>query len=205
MTKKCTKCLLKKEPDQFGKNKISKDGLKARCKACRNIDGAIYKKENKNKIRNYYLNNKEYISNRGKDYYNKNKDYINKRNKSYTENNIEIINKYQRNYYKVNKENILKSQKEYAKNNRHIYNATQMKRVAAKINATPKWLTKDHLDDIKQVYQDVQDIQWLSEEPFEVDHIIPLRGKNVCGLHVPWNLQILTKSENCSKGNKVLL
>lgn len=65
---------------------------------------------------------------------------------------------------------------------------------AKKIQATPKWLTAEQKQEIKEIY---------SKCPKDhcVDHIIPLRGEQVCGLHVPWNLQILPARINESKGN----
>jgi hypothetical protein len=69
-------------------------------------------------------------------------------------------------------------------------------RRANQLLATPKWLTKKQKEEMKQFY--------INCPPgYHVDHIIPLISKVVCGLHVPWNLQYLTASENIAKSNKI--
>lgn len=75
---------------------------------------------------------------------------------------------------------------------------------ATKIQATPPWLTKNHLEEIESFYILAKELQWLSNEKLDVDHIVPLNGDNVCGLHVPWNLQILGASLNRRKSNKLI-
>lgn len=67
-----------------------------------------------------------------------------------------------------------------------------MKRRAALSKATPLWAK---LERIKEIYE-------KCPKGMQVDHIVPLKGKNVCGLHVHINLQYLTPSENSSKGNR---
>lgn len=82
-------------------------------------------------------------------------------------------------------------------------NANTAKRRATLLNATPAWLTKEHLDRIELFYMCSEENELTFGKPYEVDHIVPLQGKNVCGLHVPWNLQVITKSDNRSKKNKL--
>ena len=70
--------------------------------------------------------------------------------------------------------------------------------------ATPYWLSKMHKIEIEDIYWCAREMERILGEKFHVDHIVPINGKNVCGLHVPWNLQILTVEENLKKGNKLI-
>ena len=76
-------------------------------------------------------------------------------------------------------------------------------RRAAKLHATPPWLTKAHLKQIETFYLEARRLFELDGVRRHVDHRYPLQGKTCCGLHVPWNLQILTKTENLKKQNKL--
>jgi hypothetical protein len=117
--------------------------------------------------------------------------------------NKEYILENRKQYYKENKENENKTSFQYKLNNRGRCNAIQAKRRAALLQATPKWLTKEHLKEIQWYYDTAKDLQWLSEDKLTIDHIMPLLGENSCGLHVPWNLQILPMKQNSSKKNKI--
>jgi hypothetical protein len=81
--------------------------------------------------------------------------------------------------------------------------AAEMKRIATKLNATPKWLSKDDFDWIDAYYQEAQKHKEMFGMVLAVDHIVPLKGKQVCGLHVPWNMCLRTKSDNSKKNNKL--
>tara|TARA_Y100000296_G_C5120234_1_gene229990 strand:+ start:50 stop:664 length:615 start_codon:yes stop_codon:yes gene_type:complete len=70
-------------------------------------------------------------------------------------------------------------------------------------DATPHWLTEEHHNMIKLIYKQAKQLTETTGIEHHVDHIVPLRGKKISGLHVPWNLQILTKRENLKKSNKV--
>lgn len=69
-------------------------------------------------------------------------------------------------------------------------------------DATPPWLTRKQKSEIRQLYQIAITMTQTTGEQYVVDHIVPLRGESVCGLHVPWNLRVITQEENLKKSNK---
>ena len=100
-----------------------------------------------------------------------------------------------------NKELVTDYNKLYKSLNRPRMTSIQRKRELGKINRTPNWLTDfDHLK-INCIYQVAAMRTRESGVKWNVDHIIPLQGKIVSGLHVPSNLRIIPASENMRKNN----
>ncbi len=68
-------------------------------------------------------------------------------------------------------------------------------------DATPLWLTRKQKSELRQLYQIAITMTQTTGEQYVVDHIYPLRSEVVCGLHVPWNLRIITQQQNLQKSN----
>lgn len=193
MYKKCNKCKEEKNLNLFYKKKDSKDGYTNQCKAC---------------IREYCNLNKDIIrikkQKHNKIYYEIRKDDIIKYQKEYRELNKEKVSNAKRKYAELHALEIAEYKKRYQESNPAKMNAIRAKRRSAKLQATPSWLTKQDYKQIEEFYKEAQRLKLETGQEYHVDHIVPLQGKKVCGLHVPWNLQVLEASENRKKSNKLL-
>lgn len=112
-------------------------------------------------------------------------------NKLWSEKNKDLKSAYNREYIKG-----------WSKINKDLRASNEAKRRSSKIRATPVWLTKEHLDSINNFYWLAKDLKAVTGDEYHIDHIVPLKGKNICGLHVPWNLQVLPADLNIKKGNR---
>lgn len=90
--------------------------------------------------------------------------------------------------------------KQWQKKNKEKISAKVMIRHAKKLQRTPKWLSVEDILEIKSIYAYCGALRKIGLD-YQVDHIVPLRGKIVSGLHVPWNLQIIKTEENIKKSN----
>lgn len=103
-------------------------------------------------------------------------------------------------YRRKNRDHLSKQYREWAKENPHKVNAIVAKRTAAKLKATPPWADQAA---IRNFYERAAELTRATGIRHEVDHIVPLQGKTVCGLHWEGNLQVLPKTENIRKSNRM--
>lgn len=103
--------------------------------------------------------------------------------------------------YLKNKERILARNKVWKVANPARMQAADAKRRAARMQRTPAWLTEDDLWFIEQAHDIAQKRTQVLGFSWHVDHIVPLQGKLVSGLHVPHNMQVIPAVDNCRKAN----
>jgi hypothetical protein len=123
--------------------------------------------------------------------------------KKWIERNPERYAEYQAQYRVENEERILRYRR--SDRGRAVRASLEMKRTAKKRRATPPWLSGEQLEHILEMYETAVLLEGITGCKWHVDHIVPLQGKEVCGLHVPWNLQLLPALENIRKNNKLVL
>jgi len=172
--KHCPKCALTKAVADFYISRTRSDGLDAICRACQ---------------RTFYVKNKKVISEKAKAKYAANKDVLRARHrealKLWREKNLDK----NRNYAKA-----------YAKRNQAACLARKRDR-DARLQKTS--LPTVSVLAMQVIYERAALLTLMTGVPHHVDHIVPLRGKNVSGLHVPWNLRCLPARDNLRKYNKM--
>jgi hypothetical protein len=187
MTKHCPYCKLDLASSFFSNNKTSKDGLNRQCKPCQKA---------------YYRKNRDRILARVKSNYNKDakKAYDAKRRKI----KIEELREYDR-IRNARPERIAKS-KAWAKNNPEARKAISLKyghkRRSTQLKAMPSWYGE--LDEfvISESFILCAMREKCTGFKWELDHVIPLLGRTVCGLHTWKNFQVVPQSYNRRKLNK---
>ena len=116
--------------------------------------------------------------------------------------NKEITQASRKLWVSKNKEKESSYKAKWRLNNKGKVNAATRNRQASKLQRTPAWLTDFDKLKIKCMYSIAAMLTRENKEPWHIDHIIPLQGKMVSGLHVPSNLQVMLGSENIGKKNK---
>lgn len=206
----CKDCFREKAREKFAEDpkRLSETRKKW---AARNRDKSLeYAKK-------YVSNNQEAVLRRAIEYREANREKINEAARKKAAENPELHREYKRGWHRANadrlanrrrmrdligKERLKETRGRWIDANKHkVVHYARMYQLS-KIKRTPPVLTSCDIWMIEEAYELAKMREKMLGGKWEVDHIVPLRGKTVSGLHVPWNLQVIPKSINASKGNK---
>ena len=205
MNKHCRTCDTVKPLTEFHNKKAAKDGKASNCKTCNIARANAWQKANPEKAKA-----------RKAKWHKENIDHVHEQNRKYREEHPDKVRanylrwkgaapdrekEYNAKRYAENKDEKLALNKKWAAKHPERLAAVKAKYRASKLQRTPDWLTKEHHDQIVNVYAERDRIIQDTGIEHHVDHIVPLQGENISGLHVPWNLQVLTATENLKKSN----
>lgn len=203
-SKSCTKCKVTKTFDNFSRCISRADGLQCWCRDC------LKEYSETRRVRKpipepkwwHCLKHEERESARKSQWQKDNREKHRASGAKYRVNNLEKVRKSARERarlaYAVDPTKRLRNTRAYAARNPDRIRARAALRKANELNATPSWVS---YKEIGKFYRIAAKLWRSTGISHNVDHIVPLKGKNVCGLHVPWNLQVLTAVENRRKSN----
>lgn len=146
---------------------------------------------------NCRLSREDYL----KKYREENKERLSELNAQWRARNSEKLKGKCRSRYIKNKAYLRERGRDHYRNNKAEYLYYSRTRKASQKQRTPPWLSKEQKKEILSFYKEAKRLYEETGIKYHVDHIVPLQGEFVSGLHVPWNLQILTEYENISKNN----
>jgi len=182
----CTKCSQSKPETAFARN--GKNGLHTGCKRCACEAAKMWR-----------ASNPEAAKERDRLKHEKHRESNLIRMREYNVANAEKRGEIERARYEREKDNIKERVAKYRKDNPSLIRAWNNGRRANEKRATPGWAD---YQGIAKFYSVATETSVATGEKHHVDHIIPLNGKLVCGLHVQHNLQVISATENLKKGHR---
>lgn len=137
-----------------------------------------------------------------REWYQRNRELTKERARVWAEENPERRHEIHRKNRDKDRDNHNARNRAWNAKNQHVKTALEGKRRATKLQATPNWLSTFQLKQMADTYAIAAKLTGITGELYHVDHIVPLQGKKVSGLHVPWNLQVIPAKDNLAKSNK---